>query len=247
MAFISLTKTRGSLILQIKIPLLHKYAGGGVALFQEINSETCVLLGKRINAPFARRWTFPGGGQEFKETLFQTALREFKEETGCTIQGRFISRLGNLKIKRPLYRWQTVLIETKQQINPVKSAWTKTYGGEFSEMLWVPLKDLNKFRLHPFVKKAIKAYLKDGVMKKYTPKPSKKPRSTQKTFQKSFSYRRPTYKNNWVDLPEFAGTPKPARTRRVEEDYSLRLVKVDKDGTKYFEPVYKNVAVKSGR
>ena len=243
MAFISFTKTRGSLTIHIKIPLIHKYSGGGVALFQERNGEICVLLGRRINAPFARRWTFPGGGQEFTETLFQTGLREFREETGCQLLGRYISRIGYLHIKKPLFRWQTTLVESTQEINPVQNVWTKNYGGEFSEMLWVPISSLGKYRLHPFVKKAIKAYLKKGVMKKYTPK-----KNSKKTY-KSYTSQKSSYSKNksWVQAPEFASKPRTYLTRRVENDYSMRLVKVDKDGTKYFEPIYKNVVAKSGR
>ena len=244
MAFISFTKTRGSLTIHVKIPLIHRYSGGGVALFQERNGEICVLLGRRLNAPFARRWTFPGGGQEFTETLFQTGIREFREETGCQLLGRFISRMGYLKIKKPLFKWQTTLIDTKQEINPVQNAWTKNYGGEFSEMLWVPISSLGKYRLHPFVKKAVKAYLKKGVMKKYTPK-----KSSKKAFRE-YESPKSSYGNknqSWVKSPEFVSSPKTYTARRVETDYTMRLVKVDKDGTKYFEPIYKNVVAKSGR
>ena len=80
-------------------------------------------------------------------------------------------------------------------------------------------------------------------MKKYTPKPPKKaPAKRAKAYSKSSS-------RSWVSTPEFAGMPKalPMNHRRVENDYTMRLVKVDKDGTKYFEPVYKNVVAHSGR
>lgn len=244
MAFISFTKTRGSLTIHIKIPLLHKYSGGGVAVFQERNGELCVLLGRRLHSPFAKRWTFPGGGQEFAENLFQTGIREFREETGCQLLGRFISRMGYLKIKKPLFKWQTTLIDTKQEINPVQNVWTKNYGGEFSEMLWVPVSSLKKYRLHPFVMKAVNAYFKKGVMKKYTPK-----KSSKKAF-KTYKSPKSSYGNknqSWVKAPEFASKPKAYPVRRVENDYTMRLVKVDKDGTKYFEPVYKHVVAQSGK
>lgn len=239
MAFISFTKTRGSLTLHVKIPLIRKCSGGGVALFQERNGEVCVLLGRRINAPFARRWTFPGGGQELKENLFQTGLREFREETGCQLLGRFISRIGYLQIKKPLFKWQTTLVESTQKVNPVKNVWTKNYGGEFSEMLWVPISSLGKYRLHPFVKKAVNAYLKKGVMKKYTPK---------KNSKKAYTSKKSSYSKNksWIKYPEFDSKPRTYSARKVENDYSMRLVKVDKDGTKYFEPIYQNVVAKSG-
>lgn len=241
MAFISVSKTRNTLTLQVKIPLLHKYEGAGVALFQEINGKVCVLLGKRVNAPFAEKWTFPGGGRERNEALFSTATREFREETGCTLLGRFIKRMGYLDIKRPLYQWKTVLIETSQPIAPVKSKWTKLYGGEFYDMRWVPLEDLDDFNLHPFVMKAINAYMKKGVMKKYTPKVKK---TSKKTTKKSSYYT----DRGTVKAPEFKCTTKKAiTTRRVENDCSMRLTRVDKDGTRYFEPVYSNYVAQASR
>lgn len=240
MAFISFTKTRGSLTIHVKIPLIHRYSGGGVAVFQERNGELCVLLGRRLHSPFAKRWTFPGGGQEFKETLFQTGMREFREETGCQLLGRYISRIGYLHIEKPLFKWQTTLVESTQEVNPVKNVRTKNYGGEFSEMLWVPISSLGKYRLHPFVKEAVNTYLKKGVMKKYTPKKNSKKIYTPYTSKNS------SYSKNWVQFPEFDSKPRTYPTRKVE-NYSMRLVKVDKDGTKYFEPIYRNVVAKSGR
>lgn len=80
-------------------------------------------------------------------------------------------------------------------------------------------------------------------MKKYTPK-----KNSKKTH-KSYTNKKSSYSKNksWVQAPEFAPKPRTYPTRRVENDYSMRLVKMDKDGTKYFEPIYKNVVAKSGR
>ena len=80
-------------------------------------------------------------------------------------------------------------------------------------------------------------------MKKYTPK-----KNSKKAY-KSYTSKKSSYSKNksWVQAPEFASKPKTYTTRRVENDYTMRLVRVDKDGTKYFEPIYKNVVAKSGR
>ena len=80
-------------------------------------------------------------------------------------------------------------------------------------------------------------------MKKYTLKENSK-----KTY-KTYTNKKSSYSKNksWVQAPEFASKPKTYSVRRVENDYSMRLVKVDKDGTKYFEPVYKHVVAQSGK
>ncbi|MFP4457624.1 MAG: NUDIX domain-containing protein [Clostridia bacterium] len=46
------------------------------------NSEIKVLLIKRGDFPYKNSWALPGGFLEQGETLYQTALRELKEETG---------------------------------------------------------------------------------------------------------------------------------------------------------------------
>lgn len=210
-----------SLVLQVKIPLPYRYRGAGVAVFKEVDGETCVLLGRRKYAPFAKRWTFPGGGQEQNESFLSTSLREFREETGCEIRGRYIKRLGYFRVNKPLFKWQTTLIETEQDFYPVLRSW----GIEFSDLKWVGLSEIKKYALHPFVKKAIKAYLDGKCMKKYTPKKTRR-----------------SNKNSRL------GYKVPARTtHRVEDDYNFELVRVDKDGTRYYKPVYPGLVVKSGK
>jgi 8-oxo-dGTP pyrophosphatase MutT (NUDIX family) len=51
-------------------------------------SERAVLLGRRKTETWNGFWAFPGGGQEPGETLEETALREFEEETGITLDSK---------------------------------------------------------------------------------------------------------------------------------------------------------------
>ena len=48
--------------------------------------EGRVLLVRRGNPPRAGSWSLPGGGQELGETVFETARREVREETGLDIE-----------------------------------------------------------------------------------------------------------------------------------------------------------------
>ena len=54
--------------------------------------EDSILLGRRAFAPGKGEWGLPGGFMELKETLFQAAQRELKEETN--LEGEPIRILG---------------------------------------------------------------------------------------------------------------------------------------------------------
>jgi 8-oxo-dGTP diphosphatase len=45
-----------------------------------------VLLVRRGNPPKAGSWSLPGGAQELGETVFETARREVREETGLEVE-----------------------------------------------------------------------------------------------------------------------------------------------------------------
>ena len=64
-------------------PLTHSYpdhprVGVGTIVWK----GPALLLVQRGNAPGAGRWSVPGGRQELGETVFETAVREVREETG---------------------------------------------------------------------------------------------------------------------------------------------------------------------
>ncbi len=61
-----------------------KYPRVGVGVMI-VNKKREVLLGLRQGSHGAGEWSFPGGALEFGETIFVTAKREVKEETGLDI------------------------------------------------------------------------------------------------------------------------------------------------------------------
>jgi 8-oxo-dGTP pyrophosphatase MutT (NUDIX family) len=202
------------LCVSFSIPIPSKYRGGGVAVFRSNNGHPEVLLGLRANNPGRGLWSFPGGGAEGSEKLTSAGIREFKEETGVQLYGRYITRTGIFKIKMFLFEWDTVIIESTQNIDLSQKPNPKY--GEFISIRWIPISELENYKLHRWVKNVVTYYQSDK-MKKYNPK---KP-------------------SNLPLLP----APKTKETREKGVNYlfdvaEMVLTKVDRDGTKYFKPRY---------
>ena len=186
-----------------------------------------VLLARHTYGTGKGRLIIPGGYVKIGELAQNALIREFKEETGCGLRGRVVTRIGHFKIKKFFFNWETVLLETTQIIKPYRDPKSKLFGGEFIELKWIPLENLSEYRLHPYVKEAVQAYLTEGFMKPYVPKKKKAQQKTQKSYSKKDLYNLPTPKIN-------------------RDSYELELYKVGRDGTKYYKPVYKNVYAQCG-
>lgn len=63
---------------------MKKYPRVGVGVMLQ-NEKGGVLLGLRRGSHGAGEWSFPGGHLEWGETVFETAKREVREETGLEI------------------------------------------------------------------------------------------------------------------------------------------------------------------
>ncbi len=64
--------------------LAKKYPRVGIGIMIK-NENGEVLLGLRKGSHGSGEWSFPGGHLEFGETIYETAKREVKEETGLNI------------------------------------------------------------------------------------------------------------------------------------------------------------------
>jgi 8-oxo-dGTP pyrophosphatase MutT (NUDIX family) len=189
------------------------------------------LLGLRLNNPGRGKWSFPGGGAEGKEELITTGVREFKEETGIQLYGRYITRVGVYKIKNLFFEWETQIIETTQRIDPRgiglrfrTGEAAKNYSGEFFMLDWVDINELDQLRLHCWVKEVIAIYNSDA-MKVYTPKPPVKKKKAGSVVQSKLK----TGMSGADCLFDIA---------------EMILTKTCPDGTKYFMPRYAPVKTK---
>jgi 8-oxo-dGTP pyrophosphatase MutT (NUDIX family) len=215
----------------------------------------------RLNNPGKGKWSFPGGGAEGKEKLLTAGIREFKEEVGVQLYGRYITKVGVYRIQNPLFDWETQIIETTQDINPKGiGAWwktseaAKTYGGEFSALEWVVLEDLDQLRLHRWVQEVVKVYQSDQ-MKPYTPKPPaktkvkrlSKPSPAYKALRNELDYfDRPSSFRHSSEHPNISNRPKkaPSGADMLFDIAEMVLTKTDPDGTRYYMPKYAPLVAK---
>jgi 8-oxo-dGTP pyrophosphatase MutT (NUDIX family) len=198
-----------------------------VAIFRIKNGLPEVLLGLRANNPGRGQWTFPGGGAEGCERLSTAAVREFREETGVQLYGRYITKTGLFNINNFFFEWNTLIIESTQDISPDR--FNKNFfreqgliGGEFVSLRWIPIVEIGDYKLHRWVKEVINFYL-SGKMKPYEAKPPKKEvKTVTKTnrVNRAKSVRRESGESLLFDMAEMV------------------LTKVSRDGTKYFQPKY---------
>lgn len=140
----------------MKIP----YKGGGIALFQK-NSETgeySMLLGKRKHNPGKGKWSIPGGGYEERDKdLSETARREFREETGLSlddivVEGSNKPVICNIVIPF-IFRWRTLIFILKDDWK-----YDNRRFHEFSEVKQIPLSELNNYELAFGIKQEVRKF-----------------------------------------------------------------------------------------
>jgi 8-oxo-dGTP pyrophosphatase MutT (NUDIX family) len=212
-----------------------------VAVFRIKKGHPEVLLGLRANNPGRGLWTFPGGGAEGKERLSTAAVREFLEETGVQLYRRYITRTGLFQIRNPFFEWNTLIIESTQNIDigkrTLKVERNKNgvyrgyypgpgygYGGEFLLMRWVPVSDVGSLRLHRWVRNVIDFYM-SGKTAPYEAEPPEVLSPSVKV-NRSRTVQRVSGESLLFDMAEMV------------------LTKVGRDGTKYYQPKYQTVGKK---
>ena len=132
------------------------YKGAGVALFKKTQSGYSILLGKRTNDPGNGKWSIFGGKSELHDkTSFETAKREFKEESFMDLDSLDGKLVGTCDFNFIFFKWTTFLYEVDESF-PVPSR----FCSEFSEFRFIPLDETKNYQLGFGVKSEIKKFLK---------------------------------------------------------------------------------------
>ena len=120
-----------------------------VVLGMVFNSKGRILLTKRFDPNIAKAhmlWDFPGGKNEFGETLKKTLKREIFEETGLEVKVQNMIPLSLTKTwKHKDYLQHTVIVCYKCRFIKGK---LHTKDPKISELRW---EDLSKLSLYKFL------------------------------------------------------------------------------------------------
>ena len=138
---------------------MRKYKGAGIALFQKQDNDYAILLGKRTIKPNKGKWSIPGGGFEKTDnSLFETAIRELREETGINLTNNEKDAVV-CSFHYPFFEWKTFMYEVDSYFLA-----PKILGYEFSEIRFIPLKEIQKYKLSFGVRKEIRRFLKNKTI-----------------------------------------------------------------------------------
>ena len=130
---------------------MRPYKGAGIALFKKTADDYAILLGKRTNWPGIGKWSIFGGQRDSSDkTSFDNAKREFKEESSLSLESLNAKQIGECHIRLPFFIWDTFLYEVGEEFDIPSN-----YCYEFSDMRFIPLKDLKKYKLAFGVKKEV--------------------------------------------------------------------------------------------
>jgi mutator protein MutT len=121
-------------------------AGAGI-LFTD--GERILLLKRGHGGDFGGTWAIPGGRTEKGESAIDTAVRETKEEVGLITGTRFAA----FEEIDGRHRFHVYLYAVSE---PFECKISK----EHDDWRWIPLNDLDRYKLHPRLEEALPYYQK---------------------------------------------------------------------------------------
>ena len=124
--------------------------------FKKQNNDYAILLGKRTIKPNKGKWSIPGGGFEKTDnSLFETAIRELREETGINLSNSVNEKKAIIcSFHYPCFEWKTFMFEVASDFHV-----PERFCYEFSEIKFISLKDIHQYKLAFGVRKEIKKFL----------------------------------------------------------------------------------------
>ena len=116
---------------------LKQFPRTGIAAIVTRDSE--ILLGRSNKAPINGKWVIPGGGVKPFESLHETVVREFKEETNVTIKPDAVLFVGEV-LDPPIEHRIVIYVEAEYVSGELKA------GDDLNEVRWVDVRQLGNLQ-----------------------------------------------------------------------------------------------------
>ncbi len=122
----------------------------------------------RWNGSWNARWGLPGGLVEMDEAPDAGLKREIKEETGLQVELGSVFGVGEMKLKRFIFRdgreSKVRIIELGYKCSYVSGE--AVISSEHSEFKWVTVAELKKLKFTPDSKDLIQSYISENNKKR---------------------------------------------------------------------------------
>ncbi|MBD3918440.1 NUDIX hydrolase [Paenibacillus sp. PR3] len=148
-----------------KASLFHRHTGVyGICI-----TNNRILVIRKILGPYSGRYDLPGGRLENEESLQEGVIREFREETGCTV--REMKSIGvcdfattwyfrnELETVHHIAMLYTVTVETAELNDEVEAFDEQDSNGA----LWVALDEVTPDNASPLVLQAVE-WIRTGTL-----------------------------------------------------------------------------------
>lgn len=127
----------------------HKPFASVAIILRKVGNNLEILLLSRKKKPFG--YGLPGGKQEPGECIYQTLLREVKEETNLTVNKSELIGEAESKTGRTIYIFDAIVLNFD----------TLKISSEHNYYAWIPIENLKSVNLagntYKFIKKLIKS------------------------------------------------------------------------------------------
>ncbi|GMK37011.1 DNA mismatch repair protein MutT [Paenibacillus sp. CCS19] len=143
----------------------HRHTG----VYGICTQDNRLLVIRKILGPYTGRYDLPGGRLEKEESLQEGIIREFREETGCTVR-----EMNSIGVCDFALKWYyqgeleivhhiAMLYEVSVDANEIRDEVEAFIDQDSNGAIWLPLDEVTEHNASPLVLQAIE-WIRSGAL-----------------------------------------------------------------------------------